>query len=77
MQKQLSREELNEIVVALNILARYGMLYAGFRRKQRRVVELRLSKTISVKYEDGDLQYIDVVSGKTRRFYVYIPSPEQ
>ncbi len=73
MQKQLSQNELNEIVNALNTLARYGVLYGGFRRKQRRVVEIRLSKVIAVKYEDGDLRYIDPATGKTAHFYVHLP----
>jgi len=75
MQKRVNREELSEIVNALNTLAKYGVLYGGFRRKQRRVVEVRLSKTIAVKYEDGDLRYHDPVAGRTLRLYVYIPPP--
>jgi hypothetical protein len=75
--QELTQEELGKIAEALNVLAKYGLLYGGFRRRQRRVVEIRLSKTISVKYEDGSLQYINVRSGKTRRFYVYIPPSEQ
>ncbi len=76
MQKQLSQKELNEIVNALNTLAKYGVLYGGFRRKQRKVAEVRLSKVIAVKYEDGDLRYIDVAAGKTLHFYVHIPPPD-
>ena len=75
MQKQLSQEELNEIVAALNVLAKHGVLYGGFRRRQRKVAEVRLSKTIAVKYEDGDLRYHDPVAGRTLRLYVYIPPP--
>ena len=73
---QLSQEELNEIVVALNVLAKYGVLYGGFRRRQRRVVEVRLSKVIAVKYEDGDLRYIDVATGRSLHFYVHLPPPK-
>ena len=73
---QLSQEELNEIVVALNVLAKYGVLYGGFRRRQRRVAEVRLSKVIAVKYEDGDLRYIDVAAGKSLHFYVHLPPPK-
>jgi len=76
MQKQLSQEELGEVVAALNILARYGLLYGGFRRRQRRVVEVRLSKYIVVKYEDGDLRYLNFVAGKTYHLYVRL-SPNQ
>ncbi len=76
MQKQLSQKELNEIVNALSTLAKYGVLYGGFRRKQRKVVEVRLSKVIAIKYADGDLRYIDVATGKTLHFYVHIPPPD-
>jgi hypothetical protein len=77
MQKQLSQEELGEIATALNTLARYGLLYGGFRRKQRKVVEVRATKHIVVKYEDGDLRYLDPATGKTYHFYVHIPPPER
>ncbi len=73
MQKQLSQKELDEIVNALNTLAKYGVLYGGFRRKQRKVAEVRLSKVVAVKYADGDLRYIDVAAGKTAHFYVHLP----
>jgi hypothetical protein len=75
MQK-LSQEQLSEIAIALNILARYGLLYAGFRRRLRRVAEVRTTKHVVVKYEDGDLRYIDPASGKTHKLYVLIPSPD-
>ena len=75
MQKQLSQEELNEIVAALNVLAKHGVLYGGFRRRQRKVVEVRLSKTIAVKYEDGDLRYINPTSDSCH-FYVHILPPK-
>jgi len=71
---QLSQEELNEIVAALNVLAKYGVLYGGFRRRQRRVAEVRLSKVIAVKYEDGDLRYID--ASRSLHFYVHLPPPK-
>jgi len=52
--------KLNEIAEALDVLARYGMLYGGFRRKLRRVVEVRATSTqLVVKYEDGSMYYID------------------
>ena len=72
---QLSQEELSEIVAALNVLAKYGVLYGGFRRRQRRVAEVRLSKVIAVKYEDGDLRYIDVAASRSLHFYVHLPPP--
>ena len=75
-QKQLSQEELGEVVNALNTLAKHGMLYAGFRRRPRRIAEVRLTSHIVVKYEDGSLLYINPSSDKTRHFYVYIP-PKQ
>jgi hypothetical protein len=71
MQKQLSQEQLDEIANALGILAKHGVLYGGFRRKQRRIVEVRLSKTIAIKYEDGDLRYLNP-AGKTYHLYVRI-----
>jgi hypothetical protein len=72
---QLSQEELNEVVAALNVLAKYGVLYGGFRRRQRRVAEVRLSKAVAVKYEDGDLRYIDVAAGRPLHFYIHLPPP--
>jgi hypothetical protein len=76
MQKQLNQKELSEIVDALNTLAKYDALYSGFRRRQRRIAEVRLSKHIVVKYEDGDLRYLDLTAGKTYHFYVHLP-PKQ
>ena len=75
MQK-LTQEQLNEIVEALNVLARHGLLYGGFRRKQRRIIEVRLSKVVAVKYEDGDLRYFDPFAGRTYHFYVHLPPPK-
>jgi hypothetical protein len=72
----LTEKQLGEIVEALNTLAKHGVLHGGFRRKQRRVAEVRLTSHIVVKYEDGDLQYIDPTAGKTRHFYVHLP-PKQ
>jgi hypothetical protein len=74
--QRLSQEELSKIVDALNTLAKYGLLYAGFRRRQRKVAEVRLTSHIVLKYEDGDLHYINPAPGKTRRLYVYFP-PKQ
>ena len=74
--RQLTQEQLNEIVSALNTLAKHGVLYGGFRRKQRRIIEVRLSKVMAVKYEDGDLRYIDVAAGKSLHFYVHLPPPK-
>jgi len=73
MQEQITQEQLNEIVAALNILAQHGLLYAGFRRKLRRVAEVRMTSHIVVKYEDGDLRYLNLVAGKTYHFYVHLP----
>jgi hypothetical protein len=67
---------LNEIAEALNVLARYGLLYGGFKRKQRRVVEVRSTATqLVIKYEDGGVYYID--KSLTRRFTVYTRPPRQ
>jgi hypothetical protein len=75
MQKQLTQEQLNEVVVALNILARHGLLYGGFRKKQRKIVEVRLSRVIAVKYEDGELRYLNPFAGRTHHFYIHLPPP--
>ncbi len=62
--------ELREIAEALNTLARHGLLYGGFKRKQRRVVEVRATSTqLVVKYDDGGVYYVD--SSLNRRFVVY------
>jgi len=74
MQK-LTQEQLDEIVMALNVLARHGLLYGGFRKKQRRIIEVRLSKVVAVKYEDGDLRYLDPFAGRIHHFYVHLPPP--
>jgi len=69
---------LGEVAEALNVLAKYGLLYGGFRRMQRRVVEVRATSTqLVVKYEDGGVYYID--KSLTRRFIVYTrpPAPRQ
>jgi hypothetical protein len=69
-------QELNEIAKALNVLAKNGLLYGGFRRKLRRVVEVRATTTqLVVKYEDGGLYYID--QSLNRRFIVYTRPPPQ
>jgi hypothetical protein len=61
---------LNEVAEALNVLAKYGLLYGGFKRKPRRVVEVRATTTqLVVKYEDGGMYYID--QSLNRRFVVY------
>ena len=66
-------QELDKIAEALNTLAKNGLLYSGFRRRQRRVVEVRATKYIVVKYEDGTTRYLNPVAGKTYHFYVHIP----
>jgi len=71
--QELNQEQLAEIAVALNTLAKYGLLYSGFRRKQRRVAEVRATKYIVVKYEDGDVRYLNPATGKTYHFYIHLP----
>lgn len=67
---------LNEIAEALNTLARYGLLYGGFKRKLRRVVEVRATTTqLVIRYDDGGRYYIHM--GLTRRFIVYTRPPQQ
>jgi len=62
--------QLNEIAEALNTLAKRGLLYGGFKRKLRRVVEVRATSTqLVIKYEDGGVYYVD--QSLTRRFIVY------
>jgi len=62
--------ELDEVAKALDILAKRGMLYGGFKRKLRRVVEVRATTTqLVVKYDDGAVYYID--KSLNRRFVVY------
>ena len=71
--QELTQEQLDEIAEALNKLARHGVLYGGFRRKQRRIVEVRLTKHLVVKYDSGELRYLNPATGKTYHFYVHIP----
>lgn len=71
--QELTQEQLNEVATALDVLARYGLLYGGFRRRQRRVVEVRATKLLVVKYEDGDTRYLNPATGKTYHFYIRIP----
>lgn len=67
---------LGEIAQALNTLARYGLLFGGFKRKLRKVVEVRATTTqLVVRYEDGGLYYID--KSLTRRFIVYTRPPQK
>ena len=62
--------ELDEVAKALDVLAKRGMLYGGFKRKLRRVVEVRATTTqLVVKYDDGAVYYID--KSLNRRFVVY------
>ncbi|MFZ8811760.1 MAG: hypothetical protein ACO2PN_27140 [Pyrobaculum sp.] len=70
------QKKLNEVAKALDTLARYGLLYGGFRSKLRRVVEVRATSTqLVIKYEDGDVYYID--QSVNRRFTVYTHPPQQ
>jgi hypothetical protein len=69
----LTQEQLNKIAEALDVLAKNGLLYSGFRRKQRRVVEVHATKYIVVKYDDGTTRYLNPVAGKTYHFYIHIP----
>ena len=69
-------QELSEIAEALNVLARLGLLYGGFKRRQRRIIEVRATSTqLVVKYEDGSVYYID--QRLVRRFTVYTRPPPQ
>jgi uncharacterized protein YutE (UPF0331/DUF86 family) len=69
-------QELNEVAKALDVLAKRGLLYGGFRKRLRRIVEVRATPTeLVIKYEDGDLQY--VYPTLTRRFIVYTRPPKQ
>ncbi len=64
-----------EIAEALNTLARYGLLYGGFRRRLRRIIEVRVTSTqLVIRYEDGSTYYID--HRVTRRFIVYTRPPQ-
>jgi len=71
--QELTQEQIQEIATALNILARYDLLYGGFRKKQRKIAEVRVTKHIVVKYADGDMRYLNFVPGKTYHFYVRLP----
>ena len=66
---------LGEVAEALNTLARYGLLYGGFKRKLRKVVEVRATTQLVVRYDDGGLYYID--PSLRRRFIVYTRPPQQ
>ncbi|MEM3997701.1 MAG: hypothetical protein QXP31_11715 [Pyrobaculum sp.] len=67
---------LGEVAEALNTLAKHGLLYGGFKRKLRRVVEVRATSTqLVVRYGDGGLYYIDI--SVRRRFIVYTRPPQQ
>ncbi len=70
----MQEAELREVAEALNTLARRGMLYGGFKRKLRRVVDVRATTTqLVVSYEDGSRYYID--RSINRRFIVYTRPP--
>jgi hypothetical protein len=71
--QELNQQQLAEIATALNTLAKYKLLYSGFRRKQRRVAEVRATRYIVVKYEDGDVRYLNHAAGKTYHFYIHLP----
>jgi hypothetical protein len=71
----MQETELYEVAKALDILAKRGMLYGGFKRKLRRVVEVRATSTqLVVKYDDGGVYYID--RSLNRRFVVYTHPPQ-
>jgi hypothetical protein len=71
----VDREQLDEVANALNVLAKRGLLYGGFRRRQRRIVEVHAtSKYILVRYEDGDWRPIDPQGRKTHNLYIRIPT---
>jgi hypothetical protein len=71
----MQETELHEVAKALDILAKRGMLYGGFKRKLRRVVEVRATSTqLVVKYDDGGVYYID--RSLSRRFVVYTRPPQ-
>ncbi len=72
----MQESKLSEIAEALNVLAKHSLLYGGFKRKQRRVVEVRATSTqLVIKYEDGGVYYID--PRLARRFIVYTRPPSQ
>ncbi len=67
-------QELHEIAEALNVLARHGLLYGGFKKKLRRVVEVRATTQLVIRYDDGGVYYID--KSVNRRFIVYTRPPK-
>ena len=72
----MQETELHEVARALDALAKRGLLYGGFRRKLRRVAEVRATSTqLVIKYDDGDTYYID--KSLNRRFVVYTRPPPQ
>ena len=72
----MQKTQLDKIAEALNTLAKRGLLFGGFRKRQRRVVEVRSTPTqLVIRYEDGGVYYID--QSLTRRFTVYTRPPSQ
>jgi hypothetical protein len=72
----IMEHRLHEIAEALNVLARYGLLYGGFRHRLRRIVEVRATSTqLVIRYDDGSTYYID--HRVTRRFIAYTRPPQQ
>ncbi len=72
----MTQEQLGEVAEVLNMLAKHGLLYGGFKRKLRKVVEVRATSTqLVIRYEDGGLYYID--PSLRRRFIVYTRPPQQ
>ena len=72
----MQETQLSEVAKALDILAKRGLLYGGFRKMLRRVVEVRATSTqLVIKYEDGGVYYID--QSHSRRFTVYTRPPRQ
>jgi len=72
----MREEKLNEIAEALNVLARHGLLYGGFKKKLRRVVEVRAtSAQLVIRYDDGSTYYVH--HSVARRFIVYTHPPQQ
>jgi hypothetical protein len=70
----MDKKQLYEVATALDMLAKHGLLYGGFRRRQRKIIEVyATSKYLLVKYEDGDLRPIDPNSHKTHNLYIRIP----
>ncbi len=70
----MDEEQLKEVADALNVLARYGILYGGFRHQQRKIVDVHAtSKYILVKYEDGNWRAINPSGRKMHNLYIRIP----